>query len=183
MQSVDDRLLYSMYQTIFILILLAHNHYAQNGMTSIGEALEAFAPCDEFVLSMERFIGGRPQLENYWNGTFYLDKWPNISEVRLSLTVDNPAKIEIDPDLGRVNVDGKTFRIFTYDKPPVIGAVKFKIRGPAFEAFPNVERITLNDKDVCKNPRKVATPNGLIQILTIINCHLALVGTNDFGFS
>lgn len=144
-----------MYRSIFILILLAHNHYAQDGMGLIGDAIESFSPCDEHVLVMTRIIGGRPQLENYWDGTFYLDKWPNLTEVRVSLTVDNPAKIELDPDLGRVLVTGKSFHISTYDKPPLLENVKFKIRGPAFGAFPNVEGVTLNDLNVCKNPRKV----------------------------
>ncbi|KAG4079558.1 hypothetical protein HA402_012328 [Bradysia odoriphaga] len=73
-------------------------------MGLIGDAIESFSPCDEHVLSMNRIIGGRPQLENYWDGTFYLKKWPTLSEVRISLTVDNPAKIELDPNLGRVLV-------------------------------------------------------------------------------
>lgn len=145
----------SMFQSIFIIILLAQQYYAQDGMGLIGDAIEAFAPCDEFVLSMSRVIGGRPQLENYWDGTFYLNKWPNLSEVRISLTVDNPAKIELDQDLGRVLVSGRTFHISTYDKPPKIADVKFKIRGIPNGAFPNVEQITLNGLDVCNNPRKV----------------------------
>lgn len=144
-----------MFRAIFIFILLVHKYYAQDGMGLIGDAVEAFAPCDDFVLSMSRVIGGRPQLENYWDGTFYLKKWPNLSEVRISLTVNNPAKIEFDQDLGRVLVTGRTFHISTYDKPPKIDNVKFKIRGTLQSAFPNIERITLNGLDVCKNPRKV----------------------------
>lgn len=148
-----------MFQSIFIFILLAQKYYAQDGMGLLGDAIEAFAPCDDFVLSMDRVIGGRPQLENYWDGTFYLKKWPNLSEVRLSLTVDNPAKIEFDQDLGRVIVSGRTFHLSTYDKPPKIENVKFKIRGTPNGAFPNVVEITLNGLDVCKNPRQVIMSN------------------------
>lgn len=144
-----------MIQLVFIVILLVHEFYAQEGMVLIGDAVEAFNPCDEFVLTMDRIIGGPPQLENYWDGTVYLEKWPNLPEVRISLTVDNPAKIELDQDLGRVLVSGRTFHMSTYDKPPKIDKVKFKIRGPANGAFPNVEKITLNGLDICKNPRKV----------------------------
>lgn len=156
---VGDQWSYRMFDLIFMLLLLAHRNYAQDGMGLIGDAVEAFAPCEEFVLSMNRVIGGRPQLENYWDGTFYLDKWPNLSEVRISLTVDNPAKIEFDQDVGRVLVSGRTFHISTYDKPPKIDNVKFKIRGTPNSAFPNVEKITLNGLDVCKNPKKVDMSN------------------------
>lgn len=139
----------------FLLIFLVHKYYAQEGMGFIGDAIEAFAPCDEYVLSMNRVIGGPPQLENYWDGTFYLEKWPNLPEIRIALTVDNPAKIEFDQNLGRVLVSDRTFHISTYDKPPKIKEVKFKIRGHTNGAFPNVEKITLNGLNVCKNPRQV----------------------------
>lgn len=174
--------LYTMLRSAFLLILLVHNDFAQDEMTAIGDAVEAFAPCDEFVLSMERVIGGRPQLENYWDGTFYLNKWPNLTEVRVSLTVDNPAKIEFDKDLGRVLVSGRTFHISTYDKPPTIDEIRFKIQGPAFGAFPNVERITLNDLDVCKNPRKVTEYNGKDFVNSVMPIWLVTpVGTDYIG--
>lgn len=84
-----------------------------------------------------------------------MDKWPTLPEVHLSLTVDNPAKIIFDGNVGRVLVDQRTFHISTFEHPPALKQIKFTIRGPAQGAFPNVEKVTLNGLDVCKNPRKV----------------------------
>lgn len=123
-------------------------------MGLIGDALEAFGPCDDSVLTMSRLIGGPPRLENYWDGTVNLDKWPTLSEIRIGLTVDNPARIELDEDDGRVLVRNRTFHIRAYGSQPEVNSVKFKIRGEPKGAFPNVERLTLNDEDVCRNPKK-----------------------------
>lgn len=123
-------------------------------MMLIGDALEAFRPCNSGILSMERIIGGRPRTENYWDGHINLDDWPQLSEVRIALTVDNPATIELNEDDGRVLVNNQTFHISTFDHPPELTALKFKVRGTPFGAFPNIDRITLNGLDVCENPRK-----------------------------
>lgn len=125
-------------------------------MSSIGDAIEIFNPCEDFILSMQRIIGGPPTSENYWDGTFYLDKWPNLTEIRIGLTVDNSARMELDENIGRVLVQGKKFHISVYHQPG-IKTVQFKVRGQPKGAFPNVDNITLNDENVCKNPRKVKT--------------------------
>lgn len=140
--------------TVISVICGLQSTHGQDGMSLIGDAIEAFSPCDDFVLAMERLIGGRPKNENYWDGTFYLDKWPNVPEVRIGVTVDNPATIELNEDDGRVLVSDRTFHISAYDHPPKITMLKFKIRGTPFGAFPNVEKVTLNGLDVCKNPKK-----------------------------
>lgn len=133
-------------------MLAVRKAYSQMGL--IGDAIEAYRPCDSAILTMQRIIGGRPRTENYWDGSIYFDEWSNLSEVRIGLTVDNPATIELNEDDGRVLVNNRTFHISTFDHPPNLAVLKFKIRGTPFGAFPNVVRITLNDLDVCKNPRK-----------------------------
>lgn len=143
--------------SVFILIC-AHQICGQtsvtDGMSLIGDAVEAYRPCDSGVLSMERVIGGHPRTENYWDGRIYFDDWPNLPEVRLSVTVDNPATIELAEDDGRVLVANRTFHITTYDHTPLLKVLKFTVRGTPFGAFPNLERLTLNGLDVCRNPRK-----------------------------
>lgn len=141
---------------LVVLIVIASLSYATGQMIALGDAIEGFAPCDDFVLSMERIIGGPPKLENYWDGTIYLDKWPHIRELRIGLTVDNRARIEINPDDGSVRARGNTFNINVWGHPPLVNKVKFKIRGEPKGAFPNVQKLTLNDQDVCQNPKKVS---------------------------
>lgn len=141
-----------------LILICAHQICGQSsslgGMGLIGDAIEGYRPCDSGVLSMERIIGGRPRTENYWDGQMYFDDWPNLPEIHASLTVDNPATIELNEDDGRVLVTNRTFHISTYDHPPVLKVLKFTVRGIPFGAFPNVERLTLNGLDVCQNPRK-----------------------------
>lgn len=141
---------------IVIWLGLACASGAAAQMALIGEALEAHSPCDGHVLFMERYSGGPPSKENYWNGTVSLDKWPQLSEVRLELTVDNPARIEVDEEVGRVIVRDKTFHIHAFGRQPELKAVKFVIRGTQRGLFPNVEKLTLNNEDICKHPAKVS---------------------------
>lgn len=124
-------------------------------MSAIGQAYEGFNPCPNGVLSMSRFIGGGPIKENYWNGTLYLDKWPNLSEIRIALTVDNPARIEIDSEVGIVLVEDRTFYITAYGRQPDVDKVNFIIRGTQRGAFPNPTEIKLNNEVICKDPEKV----------------------------
>uniref|UniRef100_A0A6B2E8V9 Putative hemolymph proteinase 16 n=1 Tax=Phlebotomus kandelakii TaxID=1109342 RepID=A0A6B2E8V9_9DIPT len=139
---------------VFLLIFLVElpSSLAQDGMGFIGRALQAFSPCPDGNLHMSREIGGPPNLENYWDGSFYLDKWPNIPEVRLEITLDAPARMEIDPDEARIHINGRSFYITTFQAPPKINRVKFTVRGKPRGKFPNVVSVHLNGADVCPNP-------------------------------
>ena len=66
-----------------------------SGMSFIGLALEAFSPCPDGFISMEREIGRRPSEENYWSGYFNLKKYKNLPEARIFLKLDNPATFKI----------------------------------------------------------------------------------------
>lgn len=79
----------------FVCVVLFVVRDCNGQMTSIGTAIEAFSPCANGALAMTREIGGPPKTENYWDGIVSLKDWPKIPEVRISLTVDNPARIEI----------------------------------------------------------------------------------------
>lgn len=59
----------------------------------IGEALEGGNPCRNGVLFMERFIGGPPSKENYWNGSIDFGLYKNLPEARISLFLTAPATI------------------------------------------------------------------------------------------
>lgn len=144
-------------------------------MTGIGDAVEGFGPCSGDVLRMSRIVGGPPNQENYWDGTVYLDKWPSLGEIRLALTVDAPARIELDENVGRVIVHNRTFHISAFGHPPQVKTVKFTVRGTPKKAFPNVERLTLNDEDVCPNPEKVNGHGGLTQRYEFSNYEFAFV--------
>lgn len=137
---------------LLLLAILTSINGSEEEMTYIGEAYEGFNPCDDFFLSMDRIIDGPAKSANYWNGIFYFEKWPNLKEYRIALTVDNKARIEFDEDDGAVTVNGKTFNINVWGHPKEF---RFKLRGEPKGAFPNIERITLNDQDICKNPAKV----------------------------
>lgn len=76
-----------------LLLLAVDSSRAQMGF--IGTAIQAFSPCKNGALVMSREVGGPPKTENYWDGVVSLKDWPDIPEVRIGLTVDNPAKIEI----------------------------------------------------------------------------------------
>lgn len=78
----------------FVVLLLLINR-SDGQMGYIGTAIQAFSPCPNGVLAMSREVGGPPKQENYWDGLVSLKDWPDIPEVRIALTVDNPAKIEI----------------------------------------------------------------------------------------
>lgn len=86
-----------MWYILFLLWPCYHSSpvFAAEGMGSIGTAIQGFSPCPNGVMAMTREIGGPPKTENYWDGAVSLKDWPDIREVRLALTVDNPAKIEI----------------------------------------------------------------------------------------
>lgn len=125
-------------------------------MALIGEALEGYSPCPNSILFISRYIDGPPSKENYWNGTISLDKWPNLSEIHISLTVDNPARIEIDEEVGRILVDDRTFHINAFGRQPDVKEVKFIVKGTQRNAFPNVEKLLLNNEDICNEPNKVS---------------------------
>ncbi|XP_059611560.1 chymotrypsin-C-like [Phlebotomus argentipes] len=142
--------------SVFLLVFLVQfpQSRAQDGMSYIGSAVEAFNPCKNGVISMYREIGGPPNLENYWDGTFYLENWPNIPEVRIEITLDAPARMEIDPDEARIHINGRSFYISTFKAPPKIDKVKFTVRGRPRGKFPNVVSVHLNGADVCPMPAK-----------------------------
>lgn len=76
---------------LFLIVTLT----SVSGQGFIGNAIQAFSPCPNAVLAMTREIGGPPKSENYWDGVVSLANWPDIPEVRIAITLDNPAKIEI----------------------------------------------------------------------------------------
>lgn len=80
---------------VSLILLVVVPSLASAQMGFIGTAIEAFSPCPNGAVAMSREIGGPPNTENYWDGAVSLKDWPEIPEVRVSLTVDNPAKIEI----------------------------------------------------------------------------------------
>lgn len=65
----------------------------QSEMSYIGLPIEAFTPCPD--LGMEHLIGLPPDEENYWDGILFLDRFPNIPELRFKLTLDNEAVVTI----------------------------------------------------------------------------------------
>lgn len=91
-----DTLKYS--KTFWFIIILFNLNNAKcqsDGMSFIGLALEAFNPCPDNFIYMEREIGRRPSEENYWKGTFNLKKFKNLPEARIELRLDSPAVITI----------------------------------------------------------------------------------------
>lgn len=78
---------------IFIYVIFGYVESQSDGMSYLGLAYQGFLPCPD--LTMDRYIGLPPDEENYWNGTLSLDNYPNISEVRIRLTLDNKAVITI----------------------------------------------------------------------------------------
>lgn len=48
--------------SIVVFVFMLNCVLCQDGMVLIGDAVEAFNPCDEYVLTMERIIGGPPNL-------------------------------------------------------------------------------------------------------------------------
>ena len=70
-------------------------------MSYLGSAWEGFNTCPDHILSMSRTIGGPPKAENYWDGELDIKKWPFIRDVRVGLTLDNPAKIEFVSNLAQ----------------------------------------------------------------------------------
>ncbi|GAB0100485.1 uncharacterized protein DMENIID0001_165330 [Sergentomyia squamirostris] len=142
----------------FIFLLLRADFCPADEMSYIGLALEGFSPCPNGVLYMSREIGGPSNLENYWKGEVFLDKWRRLPEVRLRMTLDAPAQLEVDPDLARLSVQNRTFFITTFLTPPKIDKVLFIVRGRPHGKFPNILSLHLNDADICPNPG-FFTPN------------------------
>ncbi|XP_055697780.1 chymotrypsin-like protease CTRL-1 [Phlebotomus papatasi] len=138
---------------LFGLLVGISESLAQDGMGYIGLALEAASPCPDSILHMSREIGRPPSVENYWDGVFYFDKWPQIPEVRLHITLKAPARMEIDPDIGRLSVRRRTFMITTFEAPPKLKKIEFTVRGRSGGKFPDIESVHLNGADVCPNPQ------------------------------
>ncbi|XP_077287006.1 chymotrypsinogen A-like isoform X1 [Arctopsyche grandis] len=121
-------------------------------MSFIGLAVEGFNPCPDGFIFMEREIGRRPSVENYWDGTFNLKTYKNLTEARIELRLDNPAVITIDSEIARVYSEGTLFRLFPFD---ATNDINFNVQGVQGQPFPNILNATLNEKSVCKNARKI----------------------------
>ncbi|XP_055679891.1 CLIP domain-containing serine protease B15-like [Lutzomyia longipalpis] len=121
-------------------------------MGYLGLAIEAGSICPNGSLLLSREIGRPPKTENYWDGQFFFDQWPSIPEVRLKVTLDAPARMEIDPDVGRIDVRGRSFIITTFESPPKLESLKFTVRGRRGGKFPNVASVHLNGENICPNP-------------------------------
>lgn len=141
--------------SFIIVFWVNYIHGLDEGMVSIGTAIESYSPCDNRAISMNREIGGPPNLENYWNGTLSLTKWPNIREVRLTLELDNPAVVTVDENDGRILVSNNKFHITYFSAPPQLQYANFVVQAPARKPFPNLKNAWLNNLNICPNPQKV----------------------------
>ncbi|CAD7084445.1 unnamed protein product [Hermetia illucens] len=117
----------------------------------ISEALQGGSPCRNGVLFMERFIGGPPSKENYWNGSINFDLYKNLPEARISLFLTAPATIFLDEEDGRVLSDSDAFHITFLKKDDGSFNGKFRVQGRPKGDFPNVAGLTLNNVDICPN--------------------------------
>lgn len=56
---------------------------------------ESFNPCDDTsVLQLQRVISlPTDHMQNTYNGSFSFNMWPYVQSPRLTLTLDNPAKL------------------------------------------------------------------------------------------
>lgn len=121
---------------------------------------EAFTPCDDNrVLQLQRVIGLPADMRNTYNGSFSFDLWPYVQSPRLTLTLDNPAKLYLtDYENGAIQVlsNVRKFHIFFDKLSNDIGTVHFWITAPQDAEFPNIISIRLDENELCKNPRKVS---------------------------
>lgn len=119
-----------------------------------GQKLQQIHPCS--VLLLKRFIDGPYNSGNNWNGTVYLEEWPDLTSHSLLLWLDAPALVKIDKKVGRVYAATNTyFFITSFDSEPGLKSLELLVYGQPNAGFPNVENMTLNGKNVCPNPTKV----------------------------
>ncbi|XP_077287857.1 trypsin-1-like [Arctopsyche grandis] len=139
---------------LFVILLFNLNNVKcqTDGMSFIGLAMEGFNPCPDGFIFMEREIGRRPSVENYWDGTLYLKDYKNLTEARIELRLDNPAVITIDSEIARVYSEGTLFRLFPFD---ATNDINFNVQGVQGQPFPNIVNATLNEKPVCQNATKI----------------------------
>ncbi|XP_077287856.1 trypsin-1-like [Arctopsyche grandis] len=149
-----DTFLHQSKVPLFIILLYNLNNVKcqTDGMSLMGLAVQGFNPCPDGFIFAQREIGRRPSVENYWDGTFNLKTYKNLSEARIELRLDSPAIITMDPEIARVYSQGLLFRVIPFDGK---NDISFNVQGVQGQPFPNIVNAALNGKPVCQNATKM----------------------------
>lgn len=127
-------------------------------------------PCMRETVEMTKPSGELTKATNYWNGRVDLREYSYLKTIKLVIRVDQPAKIVIDPAVGRTNgvKTGKAFKVIYNGTPKDVSEAKFKIIGTSGILFPNLVSIHLNNRDICKGALTVSFP--LSFVCVFVNC-------------
>lgn len=120
-----------------------------------NETFEAFRVCDDNSVQMYMW---RNFGEGLWNASIEIYGWPQLSEIRMTLTLDAPASVELRKTENNVVASNgnRTFQIVTtqHNGNKVFLSTRYDPR-----IFPNVERVQLFNIDVCNDPIQVTITN------------------------
>lgn len=115
-------------------------------------------PCVGEVVQMAKPGGTITKETNYWDGRIDLTDYSYLRSIKCVIRVDQPAKIQIDPNEGTVSgpKSGKTFRVTFVGSPSEVSEVNFRIIGIQGTLFPNLVSLHLNNRDICKGATTVS---------------------------
>lgn len=148
---------------IFLIYLINISVTQYVNRDSDAVVYESFSPCDDTrVLQLQRVISLPADMQNTYNGSFSFNLWPYVQSPRLTLTLDNPAKLYLtNYNNGAIQVlsNVRKFHILFDQASNEIGTINFWITAPHDADFPNIISVRLDENELCGNAKTVSVSN------------------------